>query len=147
MLLSCLEAQADGLAWELMDEVGPGPGFPQGGLSHLGCAPRTMLRAASLLCLLAFCCLTACSTQGQELVVVGLGLWLGEGAVPQRLAGAAVPELLAGGPFSRTALLCLVSLPAQHLPGPGKRLQALPCACGSSPHHSGKITRSVSKKC
>lgn len=71
MLLSCLEAQADSLAWELMDEVGPGPAFPQGGLSHLGCAPRKMLRAASLLCLLAFCCLTACSTQRQDLVRLG----------------------------------------------------------------------------
>lgn len=80
-------------------------------------------------------------------MVVGLELWLGEGAVPQHLAGAAVPELLAEGPFSGTALLCLAPLPAQHLPGPGKWLQALPCACGSSPHHSGKITQSVSKKC
>lgn len=65
--------QADGLAWELMDEAGPGPGFPQGGLSHLGCAPRRMLRAACLLCLLAFCCLAACGTRRQGLV--GLGLW------------------------------------------------------------------------
>lgn len=80
-------------------------------------------------------------------MVMSLGLWLGEGALPQRLAGATVPELLAGGPFSGTALLCLASLPAQRLHSPGKQLQALPCACGNSPHHSGKITQSVSKKC
>lgn len=118
--------------------------FPKVAFPHLGCAPRRMLRAASLLWLLASCCLTACSTWGQDLVV---GLWLDEDAAPQCLAEAVVPGLLAGGPFSRTALLCLVSLPAQHLPGPGKWLQALPCACGSSPHHSGKITQNVSKKC
>lgn len=55
-----------------MDEVGPGPGFPQGGLSHPGCAPRKMLRAVSPLCLLAFCCLTACSTRRRDLVGLGL---------------------------------------------------------------------------
>ena len=80
-------------------------------------------------------------------MVVGLGLWLSEGAVPQRMAGAVVPKLLAGGLFSGTALLCLGSLPAECHPGPRKWLQALSSASGSSLHHSGKITQSVSKKC
>lgn len=36
MLHSCLQALADSSAWELMDGVGPGPGFSQGGLSPPG---------------------------------------------------------------------------------------------------------------
>lgn len=62
--------QADGLAWELADEVDSG--FPYG-LSYLGCAPRRGAEAASLLRPLAHCCLTACGSQRQDVVGLGVG--------------------------------------------------------------------------
>lgn len=120
-----------------MDEVDPDSGFPQGGLSHLGCAPRKMLGAASLLCLLAFCCLTACSTWGPDLVVVGLG----EGAVPQHLGGAAVAELLAGGPFSGTDPSALSHCQRSISPVLGSSSRPFPVLVAAFPITQGRLHR------